>query len=125
MKGHGSKFGRRKEAAIAALISTRTTEEAAKQAGISVRTLIRWMKNPGFREEWLAIRRDSVSQATARLQKAAGSAAYILTKALVDPTVPPAILKAAQCVLEMALKGLHAEDFDIRLTKLERNDSGK
>jgi transposase-like protein len=124
MRGHGSKLGRRKEAAIAALLSTRTIEEAARQAGISSRTLLRWLKDPEFREEWLSARRQSLSQATARLQNAAGAAASLLTKALVDPSISPARLKAAQCVLEMAYKGLDSEDFDIRLTKLERTESG-
>ena len=123
MRGHGSQFGRRKEAAIAALLSTRTIEEAAREAGVSARTLLRWMKNPEFREEWLSARRDGLSQATARLQSAAGAAASILTKALVDPSISPARLKAAQFVLEMAQKGLAFEDIEIRLTKLERDGS--
>jgi len=41
MVGHGSKFGRRKEAAVAALLSCRTLEEAARTAGIGATTLLR------------------------------------------------------------------------------------
>ena len=44
MTGHGAKFGRKKEQAIAALLSHRTVEEAAKAAGISPATLKRWMQ---------------------------------------------------------------------------------
>ncbi len=40
MKGHGTKFGRKKEAAIAALLTHRNIEEAAKAVGISSPTLI-------------------------------------------------------------------------------------
>jgi len=44
--GHGSKFGRKKEDAIAALLTQRNVEEAARVAGIGTRTLIRWLKIP-------------------------------------------------------------------------------
>jgi len=37
--GHGSKFGRKKEDAIAALLTQRNIEEAASVAGIGTRTL--------------------------------------------------------------------------------------
>jgi hypothetical protein len=42
MAGHGEKFGRKMEAAVAALLTQRNIEEAAKAAGISARTLMRW-----------------------------------------------------------------------------------
>jgi hypothetical protein len=35
MTGHGEKFGRKKEAAIAALLSQRSVDDAARDAGIS------------------------------------------------------------------------------------------
>jgi hypothetical protein len=38
MTGHGSKFGGKMEAAIAALLSQRNHEEAAVAAGVSKRT---------------------------------------------------------------------------------------
>ena len=44
MKGHGSKFGRKKEEAIVALLTQRNIEEAAKSIGIAPNTLLRWMK---------------------------------------------------------------------------------
>ena len=34
MKGHGTKFGKKQEAAIAALLTQRTIEEAAKSIGV-------------------------------------------------------------------------------------------
>jgi transposase-like protein len=42
--GHGAKFDRKKDAAIAALLSQRNIDEAAKSVGISPQTLLRWMK---------------------------------------------------------------------------------
>ena len=44
MTGHGAKFGRKKEEAIAALLTHRNVEEAARAVGISTPTLIRWQK---------------------------------------------------------------------------------
>lgn len=40
MKGHGSQFGQKKERAIAALLTQRNLEEAAKATGISPNTLL-------------------------------------------------------------------------------------
>jgi transposase-like protein len=48
MKGHGTKFGRKKEEAIAALLTQRNIEEAAKSIGIAPNTLLRWVKEPEF-----------------------------------------------------------------------------
>jgi hypothetical protein len=45
---HGSKFGREREEAIAALLTQRNFEEAAGAAGIGTQTLIRWLKIPEF-----------------------------------------------------------------------------
>ena len=49
MEGHGTKFGRKKEAAIAALLSQRSIDEAARAIEVAPNTLLRWMKEPDFR----------------------------------------------------------------------------
>ena len=46
--GHGTKFGRRKELAIAALLSERNIAEAARVAGIGTPTMYRWIGEPEF-----------------------------------------------------------------------------
>ena len=48
MKAPGGKFGRKKEEAIAALLTQRNIEEAAKAAGIGANTLLRWLKVAGL-----------------------------------------------------------------------------
>jgi len=48
MVGHGAKFGRKKEEAIAALLTQRNIEEAARTAGVGTQTLLRWLKVPEF-----------------------------------------------------------------------------
>jgi transposase-like protein len=44
MLGHGAKFDHKKEQAIAALLSHRNVEAAARAVGISSNTLLRWTK---------------------------------------------------------------------------------
>jgi len=48
MRGHGEKFGRKKEEAIAALLSHRTIEEAAKAVEINPNTFCAGFKCPTF-----------------------------------------------------------------------------
>ena len=119
--GHGSKFGRKQEAAIAALLSQRNQEEAAKTAGVSKRTLIRWLSLPVFQAAYREARRAAMSQANARLQQAASAAVSALLKVLVDPSTPAAArVRAADCVLARGNQGIENEDLDVRLAALER-----
>ena len=130
MKGHGAKFGRKKEEAIAALLSNRSVEEAARALGLNANTLLRWLTIPEFREEYRKARREAVQQAVARLQQATGAASVTILKLMTDPNVPGAIrLRAAGYVLDYAIKGVEDEDIDARLSELERaaeaNRSGR
>jgi len=67
MVGHGAKFTRKKEEAIAALLVQRNVEEAARAAGIGTQTLLRWLKLPEFVREHRKARREAVHQSIARL----------------------------------------------------------
>jgi hypothetical protein len=121
MKGHGSKFGRKKEAAIAALLVHRSVDDAARAICISPNTLRRWMKLPEFQAAYLEARRVATSQAVARLQQGTGSAATTMLKFMWDPSVPPACrLKAAHLVVSHALKGIETDDILVRIAALER-----
>jgi transposase-like protein len=84
MLGHGSKYSRKKEAAIEALLTKRNVEEAARAAGIGKQTLVRWMKLPEFQADVLEARRTAVSQTNGRLQHASGAAASTLFKIMMD-----------------------------------------
>ena len=78
MTGHGAKFGRKKEEAIAALLSHRSIEEAARAIGIGPKTLLRWLKIPEFQDAYRKARGESMGQAAARLQLACNAAATTL-----------------------------------------------
>ena len=121
MAGHGSKFGHKKEEAIAALLTQRNLEEAAKATGIGTRTLLRWMKEPDFDREYRAARRDAFSQSIARLQHGSSAAVATLLKVMVDPSSPPSTrVRAADSVLNHSAKAIELEDIEARLVELER-----
>ncbi len=121
MVGHGAKFGRKKEAAIAALLTHRTIEEAARAVDIGANTLLRWLQVPEFKAAYREARREAFGQATARLQQATGAAAATFLKLMVDQNVPPAVrLRAADCVFEHAKKAIEIEDIEARVAELER-----
>lgn len=122
MKGHGAKFGRKKEAAILALLTQRTVEDAARIAGIGHATLIRWMKDPEFDAAYRDAKRKTFGQATARLQQGASAAATTLLKVMVDAATPPATrVRAAEAVLSHGAKAIELEDVEVRLAELERS----
>ena|ERR1035438_1769713 len=57
MKGHAAKLPRKQEAAIAALLSHRNTEEAANSIGVSPNTLLQGGKHFRPRREVLCVPR--------------------------------------------------------------------
>jgi transposase-like protein len=121
MVGPGSKFTRKKEQAIAALLTQRNVEEAARATGIGTQTLLRWLKIPEFCKEYLKARREVVQQTIARLQQATGAAGTVALKLMTDPNVPAAVrLRAAEFVFDRSIKGIEIEDVDARLSELER-----
>jgi transcriptional regulator with XRE-family HTH domain len=121
MTGHGAKFGRKQEEAIAALLTQRNMEEAARAVGVSPKTLLRWMKNPEFDVAYREARRAAFSQSIARLQQAAGAAATTFLKLMVDPGAPPAVrLRAADLVFTHGAKAIEIEDSSARVSELEK-----
>ena len=117
----GSKFTRKKEEAIAALLTQRNVEEAARTAGIGTQTLLRWLKVPEFVKEYRKARREAVYQSVARMQQATGAAATTVLKLMTDPNIPAAVrLRAAECVFDRAVKGIEIEDIEARVSELER-----
>src|ERR1051326_3147916 len=87
-KGHGSKFERKKEATIAALLSERSHAEAARVVGIDLSTLKRWLRLPEFLEAYRRARWDVMEQAYARVQQNTPVAASVLLKLMADPATP-------------------------------------
>jgi hypothetical protein len=121
MRPPGGKFGRKKEDAIAALLTQRNIEEAAKVAGIGANTLLRWLKVPEFQLAYREARRAAFGQAVARLQQGTSAAATTLLKTLIDPATPASVrVRAAEAIFSHAAKAIEIEDIEARVTELER-----
>ena len=120
MKGHGAKFGRKQEEAIAALLTQRNIDEASKAVGIAPNTLLKWMKQPEFDTAYREARRATFRQSVARLQQASGAAVSTLLKIMVDATAPHSTrVRAADSVLDHAAKAIEIEDIEARVAALE------
>jgi len=105
---------------IAALLSHRNVEEAARTAGVGTRTLLRWMKIPEFAADYREARRLAYGQSIARLQQASSAAATTLLKVMLDPTSPASTrVRAADSVLGHAAKAIEIEDIEARVAALE------
>jgi len=125
MRGHGAKFSRKMEAAVAALLTQRNHEEAAHAVGIGTATLLRWQKDPEFQKAYRDARRAAHSQSIARLQQATSAAVSTLLKVMVDPATPASTkVRAADSVLDHAAKAIEIEDIDARVTALEAATAG-
>src|SRR6059036_3488427 len=88
MRGHGAKFSRKMEEAVAALLTQRNQEEAARAVGIGIATLLRWQKVPEFQKAFREARRAAHGQSIARLQQATSAAVSTLLKIMVDASTP-------------------------------------
>ena len=121
MTGHGAKFGRKQEEAIAALLSHRSIDEAAQAIHIAPRTLLRWLQLAEFNAAYRRARRAAVSQSVARLQQATSAAVSTLLKVMVDPNTPASTrVRAADSVLDHSAKSIEIEDIEARVAELER-----
>jgi transposase-like protein len=121
MRGHGSKFGRKKEEAVAALLTQRNVEEAARAVGVGTATLLRWMQVPEFDAAYRKARRDAFRQSVARLQQASSAAVSTLLKVMVDPNTPASTkVRAVDSVLDHSGKAIEIEDIEARVSELER-----
>jgi len=121
MAARGSNLGRKQEEAIAALLTQRNIEEAARTAKVGVRTLLRWLKLPEFDAAYRKARRDAFGQATARLQQGTSAAATTLLKVMIDANTPASVkVRAAEAILNHSAKAIEIEDIEARVADLER-----
>ncbi len=117
-RGHGDKLSRTQEKAIAALLSTRTIGEAAKVCGVNDATMWRWLQLPDFQAAYRAARRQVVERAITELQAAASEAVETLKRNL-HCEQPNVEIRAAQIVLEQAVRGVELIDLQERVERLE------
>jgi len=121
MSGLKPQIDLKQEAAILALLSSKNVEESARVAGVTPRTLYRWLNEPEFAAAYRAARRQAYGQSISRLQQGSTAAATTLLKVMVDIATPPSTrVRAAEAVLNHAAKAIEIEDIDARLRELEQ-----
>jgi hypothetical protein len=115
------KLSAKQHRAISGLLSEPSIRQAAKVADVPEKTLYNWLKRSDFATAYRTARRDSVQQATARLQYASSAAVSVLCQLMVKETVHASIrLSAAKTILELSIKTLEIDDLAARLEALEK-----
>jgi hypothetical protein len=121
-KGHGAKYPRKRDEAILNLLSHPTVEAAAEATGVGRTTLLRWLKEQDFQDDYEKARRKIVQQATAQLRGIMGLAIKTLQDVMLDSEAPSsAKVCAAKAVIDGALRATELEDLDGRLQSLEES----
>jgi hypothetical protein len=121
MKGHGAKYERKREEAIAALLTQKNIDDAAKSIGVSQNTLLNWLKQPDFDAAYREARRLAFRQSISRLQQASSAAVTTLLKLMIDAGTPAAVkARVADSILDHSAKAIELEDIEARVAELER-----
>lgn len=118
VNGENVSLTRKQDAALIALAFTNSVREAAEKAGVSERTLHRWMQAGPFIVAYRDQARRNSGQAHSALMDAQLEAVQVLRKALRADAVGVRI-RAASRLLEVGLK-VRDEDLELRLEELER-----
>jgi hypothetical protein len=111
---------RKAELFIAALLTSRTIEQAAKQAGIALITGRRWLRDPAFLEQFSQVRQESMRHVVARVQQASGQAVDTLCKVQVSSESDAARVAAARTLLDLSFRIQEVEELEARIVALER-----
>ncbi len=121
MIGHGEKLSRNKERAIAALLSNPSIPDAASAVGIGEGTLWRWLKIPEFNNAYSEARRELVRHAVVTVQFAMSEAVETLRTIMKNNDAPASSrVSAAKALINISIKSVEIEDFDRRLSELEK-----
>ncbi len=101
-----------------ALMSTSTLKDAAAQAKVSEVTLWRWLQDEDFAKAYRTARRQVVERAVAEMQATCGDAVETLKRNLNCRNESVAV-RAAQIILDQAIKGVELIDLQERIERLE------
>lgn len=116
---------RLREQAIAALITAPSVAIAAKQSGVSQRSLARWMEDGEFAAEVQAARNELLQGAIQRLKASAFDAVGVLMEIAANPASSDmARVSASKTLIELALRVGTIEALEKRIDELERGADG-
>ncbi len=106
--------------AISALLACQSIEQAAKQAGISPRTLHRWLTDPDFQAALTEAEGAAIAEATRRLVGLSDAAITTVASLMLDKGASPTVrLRAATSVLDYLLRLRELANVEERLAALE------
>lgn len=109
------------DAAVIALLTEPTVAGAAQRAGVSERTLYRWLADPSFFEQYRSARRQAYGLAIGRLQQSASRAVDTLDSVMTDSNSPHhARTSAAVSILRFGRDGIELDDLSERVHKMEQ-----
>lgn len=111
----------RQDRFLKALLEKSTIEQACKQAKINKTTGYKYLKDERFLLEYRKLRRESMQQVTARLQKASEQAVDVIVGVMLDEDNPPNVRQtAAKNVLDIAYRSIELDDISERMETLEK-----
>lgn len=107
------------ERLLAVLACGATVEAAARQAGVSERTVYRRLADRDFRRRLQGVRADCVQRTAGTLTAAATEAVRTLLELLRAPSAAAVRLGSARAVLEIGMKLREIADLEERMAALE------
>lgn len=105
--------------AIAALLAGKSQDAAGRAAGVSRRSVVRWLADPAFAGELAAARAAAFGETLALLKAGAAEATRALLNLLKSKS-PAERRQTAREILTFAFKAVETEDFELRLAGLEK-----
>jgi len=104
---------------IEALLAGESQDAAAIAAGVSRRSVVRWLADPAFAAELEAARAAAFAGALSALKGGAAAAVTALLQNL-NAKTPGERRQAAREILTFAFKGVEVLDFEARLERIEK-----
>jgi hypothetical protein len=114
----GGKLKARQQAAVGAILSSRTLAEASANSGVSTATLKRWQAQPAFREALEQGSRDLLSSAITHMLRASSRAAETLVS-LLESEQEGIRLRAALGLFDRVTEMVAYLDLEARLQSVE------
>jgi len=109
------------EKAVLALIECGSVSQAAKEVGITRKTLTSWLADPGFQESYRQARAHLLETGLSALNGLLTAAARALREALADPEASHAVkIRAAEVVFGRVMQAHEYFELEHRLAALEQ-----
>ena len=124
-----SQLSLRQQAALPVVALSPSIAQAARQSGVSERTLRRWLDDPAFRHQLSQLHREAYDLARQQLQALVPHCISIMAAEAVENPDPALRIRAARYLMSYAVKfneidKLTADLHDLRATLLHGNQVG-